>query len=232
MNKNEKTFWEMHKDSTSYARLYEPLWIKYGFIKSGIEGLEDISKEISVYHDQQNESGTSGQVAQKKNDLTALGEEVYPIGRAMCHLAKDTNNLVLLAAADITKTGLNKGEEKDILSKIKLILTNARANIKELAVYDVTPELLDEKEAKLKKLTTMPTTIGNIKSQRKTATRSIEELIAAARILLDKLDDAFEAVIRDEKFIKGWFSARKIKGRRIPGKKNKDNGDNPTPPAK
>jgi hypothetical protein len=232
MDKNAKTFWDMINGSVSFARLYEYLWIKYGFIKLDIEGLESISKEISEYYNQQNDSNTSGQVAQKNQNLIALGEETYIIGRALCHLAKSTNNLVLLAAADVPKTGLIKGEEKDIISKIKSMLNLARTNIKDLAAYDVTVEMLNEKEEKLNKISAMPTTIVHIKSKRKTAKRSITELIAAARILLDLLDDAFVAVIRDEKFINGWFDARKIKGRHSAGKKNNDNGNNPTPPAK
>jgi hypothetical protein len=232
MDKNAKTFWDMQNECISFARLYQDLWTKYEFIKSDIEGLETISKEISGYYNQQNDSDTSGQVAQKNQNLIALGEETYIIGRALCHLAKTSNNLVLLAAADVPKTGLCKGEEKDIISKIKSMLNLARTNIKDLAAYDVTVEMLNEKEEKLNKISDMPTAIVNIKSKRKTAKRSINELIAAARILLDQLDDAFEAVIRDAKFVNGWFDARKIKGRHTNGKKSNGNGDNPTPPAK
>jgi len=42
-------------------------------------------------------------------------------------------------------------------------------------------------------------------------------VIAEARVLLDKLDDAFEGTIDDaDAFIDGWFAIRKIKGRRQP----------------
>ena len=54
---------------------------------------------------------------------------------------------------------------------------------------------------------------------RKTATRSIKELNAEARNIFDQLDDAMEGIITDEKFIEGWFDARKIKGRHAYAKK-------------
>ena len=60
---------------------------------------------------------------------------------------------------------------------------------------------------------------------RKMAVRIINEIISEARIILDRLDDAFEAIIRDEKFLDGWFDARKIKGRSR--RKNNGNGNGP-----
>ena len=45
----------------------------------------------------------------------------------------------------------------------------------------------------------------------------LKVLIANARILLDKLDDAFEGMLDDtDAFLEGWFAVRKIKGRHKP----------------
>ena len=45
----------------------------------------------------------------------------------------------------------------------------------------------------------------------------LKELIAEARLLPDKLDDAFEGMLDDaDAFLDGWFAVRKIKGRHKP----------------
>ena len=62
--------------------------------------------------------------------------------------------------------------------------------------------------------------VGLITNDRKSARRSIKEVIAEARNLLDKQDDAFEGMIDDNAFIDGWFAVRKIKGRHKPHVKN------------
>ena len=56
----------------------------------------------------------------------------------------------------------------------------------------------------------------------------LKVLIANARILLDKLDDAFEGMLDDtDAFLEGWFAVRKIKGRHKPKDKDpKDPGEN------
>jgi hypothetical protein len=61
----------------------------------------------------------------------------------------------------------------------------------------------------------------------KGAVRSIKVLIAEARKILSKLDDAFEGMIDDNDFIDGWFDIRKIKGRRKAKPKNDDNNNAP-----
>jgi len=59
-----------------------------------------------------------------------------------------------------------------------------------------------------------------ITNDRKSATRSIKDLINEAHHLPDLSDDAFEGMLVDEAFISGWFSIRKIKGRCQPKEKS------------
>ena len=54
----------------------------------------------------------------------------------------------------------------------------------------------------------------------------LKVLIANARILLDKLDDAFEGMLDDtDAFLDGWFAVRKIKGRHKPKDKDQKGPD-------
>jgi len=87
---------------------------------------------------------------------------------------------------------------------------------------------LNNLTAELSALEKMQPTIGIITNDRKSARRSIKEVIAGARLLLDKLDDAFEGMLDDtDAFLDGWFAVRKIKGRHKPKDKDpKDPGEN------
>ena len=59
----------------------------------------------------------------------------------------------------------------------------------------------------------MQPSIGVVTNERKSAGRSIKDLIAEVHTLLDKLDDGIEGLIDDDRFIEGWFTIRKIRGR-------------------
>ena len=58
----------------------------------------------------------------------------------------------------------------------------------------------------------MHPTIGMITNNRKSAGRSIKDLIAESRILLDKLDDAFEGMVDDDDFLTDGLPYGKLKG--------------------
>ena len=52
-----------------------------------------------------------------------------------------------------------------------------------------------------------------ITNDRKSAGRSIKDLISEVRNIHDKLDDAFGEMVDNDAFIDGCFAVREIKGR-------------------
>ena len=217
----------MQKRCISFTQDKKKYWINYQMIKEDIELLEKNETELSDTAKAQNDNTPEGHVAQKKQELLLLGKALYKLNRNLCHFAKKTNNQILLQIVDISESALISGEEKEIILKFRAILDAARANLLVLDPYGITSASLDKLEAELKGFINLPKTIGLLTGNRKSAKRSIKELNAEARIILDRLDDAFEGMITDEKFLEGWFDARKIKGRHSGGKKNHDitNGD-------
>ena len=102
------------------------------------------------------------------------------------------------------------------MQKLEIQASDFCKYLSQPADYGITPEELNNLTAELSDLEKMHPTIGMTTNDRKSAGRSIKELIAEARFLLDNQDDAFEGMIDDDAFIDGWFAVRKIKGRHKP----------------
>ena len=223
MNVLSKTFWDMVKACISFARDNESEWAGIPFIKKDFDILVVKEKDLSEAAIVQTESDTEGLVAQKNQDLQTLSKDFYRMNRSLCHLAKSTNNQVLLKAVDIPESRMLEGSLQEVIIRFKAMLAIAREKLPELANYPVTDQSLTELETRVKTINEMPDIISVQSSHRKMASRNIKDVIGEARVILDLLDDGFEAVITNEKFLDGWFEARKIKGRHR--RKNNGNGE-------
>ena len=224
MNYLEKIYWEMQKNCISYARSHESVWINNSVIKTVVEALEKKDKDLNDTVKAQVDNIPEGLIAQKNQELVSLGRLLYRLSRNLTHFSRKNDNLVLLKIVDINETSFISGEEKELLLKFRSVLDVARTNLASLADYNVTDVQLNALETQLAKLNSIPNSINVVTGNRRSATRSIKELNAEARNIFDQLDDAIEGIITDDKFIEGWFDARKIKGRHVYVKKN--NGEN------
>jgi len=231
MNYFEKTYWDMEKKCVAFLNANTNVWNSYQVIKEDYDSIVKNEKELSDTEKAQSDSQTEGHVAQKRQEILLLGKAIYRLSCSISHLAKKTNNQVLLKIVDISESGYVVGEEKELMSKFQAVLEAARNNLKTLALYSVTAEGLDLLDAQYKNLIALPETIGVVAGIRKSATRSIKELNAEARVIFDRLDDVLEAIITDEKFLEGWFDARKIKGRHRAAKKTNGTATEDVPPV-
>ncbi len=232
MNRLEKTYQDMVKNSLSFLNDTEKVWTKIEVIREDVAELLKIDKEIDEAAKVQNDSTPEGKIAQKRQDMAALGKSFYRMGRNLCNLAKKTNNQVLLKAVDISESGFISGEEKELILRFRAVLAAARLYVTELVKYNVAASDLDALDTRLALIVSMPETISVANSQRKSATRTIKELNSEARIILDRLDDAIEGMINDDKYIENWFDVRKIKGRHVSSKKSNGNGAEGKQPLK
>jgi uncharacterized protein YoxC len=228
MNHQEKTFMDMQKSCISVGKEYEPVFNSHPLIKEDLDLLIRNAAELDETIDNQAKNDTEGHVAQKKAEMSKMVKAVYKLGRSLCHYAKKTNNQVLLKIVDISESKMLSGEENEILQRIKSIIAAARDNIGQLTPYSITVASLDALDAQYAKLASLPETINTVMANRKSATRSIKDLNSEARVILDRLDDAIEGMITDDKIINAWFDARKIKGRRIIERKEEENGGETT----
>ena len=224
MDRKEKTFGEMLKEAISYLRKNESVWMNLAVIAANVAALEEDEQELDHAFKAQDENDPGGHVAQKNEQLTVFFRMIYKVGRKLSFYAKETGDKVLLNDVDVPESTFVLLPEKEALIKCSTILKRGNEYLQKTVGYGITAEELNNLTDELSALEKMQPTIGIITNDRKSARRSIKEVIAGARVLLDKLDDALEGMVDDEDaFLDGWFSVRKIKGRHKP--KDKDQMD-------
>ena len=223
MDLRGKTYWEMEKESISYVRKNESVWIHQAVIAATIAALEANERELDLAFKAQEGNDSSGYVAQKNQLLDVFYHKIYKLGRKLSFFAKNNDNEILKKDVSISEAKLLKISEKKALLKCNTIIKRGIEYLSSTADYGITASELEALANELSVLEQMQPSIGVITNDRKSAGRSINVLIAEARIFLDKLDDAFEGLIDDEDFISGWFAIRKIKGRHKVAPKD-DNG--------
>lgn len=213
MEFREKTFWNMEKESISYVLKNEEEWIASSVIAATVTLLEANEKELDLAFKAQESNNPGGHVAQKNQSLKTFIRKVYKLGRKLSYYSKRNGDKVLQNDVDIPESTLLSVSEKEALIKCNTIITRGKEYLSVTAEYGVTAENLDALTIELSEIEKMQPKIGLITNDRKSAGRSIKDLISEARNLLDQLDDAFEGMIEDEDFLNGWFAIRKIKGR-------------------
>ena len=217
MELREKTFWEMLKESVSYLHKNENVWMNLAVIAADVDALEGNEQELNLAFKAQDANDPGGYVDQKNKQLAAFFRKIYKLGRKLSFYAKNNGDKVLLNDIDVPESAFVLLPEKEALIKCSTILKRGIEYLPKTADYGITIDELENLTTELSALEKMQPTIGIITNDRKSARRSIKEVIAEGRILLDKLDDAFEGMIDDaDAFIDGWFAIRKIKGRRQP----------------
>jgi len=220
MNLKGKTFWEMEKESVSYALKNENVWMNLAVIAANVKRLEENEHKLNLAFKAQDENNPGGYVDQKNQQLTVFFRKIYKLECKLSFYAKDNGDQELLNDVSIPESKFDVLSEKKALIKCSTILKRGNEYLSKTADYGITADELENLTKELSDLEKMHPTIGLITNDRKSAGRSIKELIAEARLLLDKQDDAFEGMIDDDAFIDGWFAVRKIKGRHKPKAKN------------
>jgi hypothetical protein len=225
MDLKGKTFWEMEKESISYAHKNENLWTNLAVIAANVNALEGNERELDLAFKAQDKNDPGGYVDEKNQRFTTFFRKIYKLERKLSFYAKSIGDKVLLGDVAISESTFDILSEKEALIKCSNIIKRGNEYLPKAAGYGITAEELGNLTDELSDLEKMHPTIGMITNDRKSAGRSIKELIAEARILLDKQDDAFEGMIDDDAFIDGWFAVRKIKGRHKPKDKTPKGSD-------
>jgi len=216
MDLKGKTYSEMEKESISYVRKNEDVWTKMAILTANVEALEGNERELDLAFKAQNKSDPGGYVLQKNEKFTQFFKKIYKLGRRLSLYAKETGNKALLNDAAISESAFALLPEKEALLKCNSLIQIGYNYLTETADYLITEEYLKSLADELAVLEKINPLIGMVTNDRKSARRSIKELISEAHYILGKLDDGFEGFIDDEEFINGWFAVRKIKGRHKP----------------
>ena len=195
MDLRGKTFWEMEKESISHARKNENLWVKKAVIAAAVNALEVNEKELDLAFKAQDQNDPGGYVAQKNQLIDEFLNKMYKLGRKLSFYAKDSGDKILLDDFAIAASVLLKLPEKEAFITCNSILKRGDEYLGKTAEYGITAEEIKTLREELSALEKLQPAIGVITNDRKSAVRSIRDLIAGARTILDKLDDAFEGLI-------------------------------------
>ena len=213
MDRKEKTFWEMEKESISYALKNENVWKNLAVLTANFKWLVDNERELDFAFKAQDENNPGGYVNQKNQQLTVFFRKMYKLECKLSFYAKDNGDQELLNDVSIPESKFDDISEKKALIKCSTILKRGNEYLQKTAGYGITADELENLTKELSDLEKMHPTIGLVTNDRMSAGRSIKQLISEGHHLLDKQDDGFEGMIDDDAFIDGWFSVRKIKGR-------------------
>lgn len=223
MDARSRTFWEMEKESIVYALKNESVWGGQAVVAFEFKALEVNAQEMDLAFKAQDANDPGGYVAQKNKALAKFYRKIYKLGKKLTFYANRVDDDVLLADVAITETEFDHLSEKEALVRCNTLIKRGNEYLDKTADYHITAEELFALGEELTRLEQMKPEIGVITNDRKSAKRSIRELMTEAHRQLTNLDDAFEGMIDDDvDFIDGWFAVRKIKGRH----QTKDNGGN------
>lgn len=220
MDLKGKTYWEMEKESISYVRKNEDFWTKLAVLAANVEALEENERELDLAFKAQDKNDPGGYVALKNEQFIQFFKKIYKLGRRLLLYAKETGDKVLQNDAGINESTFLLLPEKEALLKCHTIIQLGNDYLAKTADLQITAEYLKSLADELAKLEKLHPMIGMVTNDRKSARRTIKELISEAHFILDKLDDGFEGLIDDDEFINGWFAVRKIKGRHKPKEKS------------
>jgi len=222
----EKTFRDMQRNSISYIRTNESLWTAQPAIKANILLLEKNYSDLEASIATQQSNDPSGYVDQK-NDLTEnLITRFYALDCKLSFYAKDKNDKVLLNDVNYSISTLEGMSDELLVETFAVILKRADEYLGKLEDYNVTAEELNDLGEDFESLKKMPVTVNQTSNQHKSATRSIKAINSEARLILNRLDDAFDGMmVGNTEFLEGWYEARKIKGRPIRKRKASNGTD-------
>lgn len=213
MDARGRTFWEMEKEAVSYVWKNEIVWSQKTVIVATVKTLQQNERDLDAAYKAQDSNDPGGYIDQKNMKINVFYRKIFKLGSKLSFYAKNVDDRVLLNDVSFAETSFNKVTEKEALIQCNTIIKRGIEYLDKTAEYDVTADELESLGAELAILEQMKPTIGVITNDRKSATRSIKDLISEAHTELDKLDDAFVGMIDNDDFIDGWFAIRKIKGR-------------------
>ena len=143
--------------------------------------------------------------------MTQLG---YKLSCKVASLALEEKDQVLLKAVNFSMSQLEQGAESEVVARCQIIADKATGNLAQLAAFNVTADEIQTFQDNIDKFKRMPVARDLITNERKGAVKTISELIAEARQLLEKLDNNVDGLIDNPTFINEYHQIRAINSRR------------------
>jgi 5-hydroxyisourate hydrolase-like protein (transthyretin family) len=160
---------------------------------------------------EEQETGTTGIAANKKQLRTVLNTAASDTARKLTSFAKLTNNLVLLGEVDYSETDFRHFTDNLVREKAQVICNKANDYLSELAPYGITEETQLVLQTAINNFSEVMVAPRLGATTRKQATKQLKVLFKQAADALEKIDSAVELVkLTDPVFYEGYKTARKI----------------------
>lgn len=227
MNQNHKNFWNMVKDVVAYFYANISMWTDISILKTNVEKLKNAELQLANADKTQKEKDPTGNTTQKDKQFAKMTKLGYKLGCKITSFALETKNQTLLPLVNFTLAQLEAGTENDVVARCQIIADKGSALLPQLEDYKVTDDEIDNFQKEIDIFKKMPPERDLVANTRKGVVKSIPEIVAEARDILEKLDNNVDGFIEDETFINGYHQIRIINSRR--GSRNQAKSDQPAP---
>jgi len=207
-------FWNMEKDTIAFLDKNEAEWNKIPVIVKNVAKLKANEALIAQADKTQKEKDPSGHTSQKDVQFEKMTQLGYKLSCKVTSYALEEENQVLLNTVDFSMSQLEQGSENEVVTRCQIIADKASENLLYLDDYNVTEDEIKTFRENIEKFKRMPVERDMITNERKGAVKSIPELIAEARLLLEKLDNNVDGMIDDPAFVNAYHQIRGINSRR------------------
>lgn len=217
MNQNDQNLQAMLKSTISVMESHADRWNKVRVIADTVTALKGTDGQIDTTARQQAVNNSAGYTAEKDQCKDEMLRQSLKIGHKVTAWALAGGNQAVLPLTDFSQTSLERGTEAEITHRCRVILETAEKNLPALAAYLVTKADLTNLQAAIDKFAASTRERNLVAGDRKQATRSLPELVAAARELLYRLDKMMDSMVDDPAFVARYHDARQIVDRRKRG---------------
>lgn len=207
----------MFKAVIALLETYPATWSTVSPMVTVVSDLKAVVSTVEQQSQQQLNHNPTGYTTQKDDLLAILLERTYKLAAKMKAFAKVTKNNILLALVDYEPSSLQDGSEMEVIKRCEIILKKATENLANLAPYNVTQAELDVATQSLAAVVPLFSQRDAVRSERKTATSSIPELLREGRDHLDILDDLVDGLIEDDTFATSYRNTRNVVDRSTSG---------------
>lgn len=211
MENREKAFWQMQNNCLTFCIENKIQWKDYPVINTLVNLLESNSNQLIMALKALETNDPQGKSKNKDAQLNLFSEKIYRLSRKITLFAKMTGNELLLSEVDISESSLFSYSEDKLLRIYTNILNLANRHIKHLKEYSITTSEVDSLRLELNNLKHIYISKNHLFNKRISTPKSVKELIIESTKILDRLDDAFEGLIKDDKFKQKWLKLRRSK---------------------
>jgi hypothetical protein len=224
MKKHETAFFTMTGRTISLFESNTAIWIGNKPIEKAIERLKlqyADSNKLLLLKEGINPTGYTSAKDSAYADMCDFG---YTLSKRLCSLARETNDLKLLALVEYSNSSFTNGMEKEVLNRCKVMADQAAKYKATGADYKIDDESIAKLQTLIDTYNNMPEERDNVKKQKKVAGSDIEKEIQKMRLTFKLLDDLVEGLIEDSNFREKYTGARVIGDHK--GRRNKEDNGN------